>query len=306
MNLASRSSPIIIAGPTAIGKSAVAQYMAERMGAVILSADSMLVYRGMDIGTAKPTQEERGRVSYIGLDCVNPSERFSTGDWLNRVREDLLRVDPSKPIIVAGGTGLYIKTLLNGLSAQAAEKGVRLRYQAVFEEGGVEALQTIVDERLIPVVETDRNNPRRLIRALERADEESEVAKKGESIPPQFPSDTPIYCLSMERSLLAERIERRVRVMFETGLIEEAQKLVQAGMLSETASGAIGYAEALAYSRGEMTREAAIERITIRTRQLAKKQMTWFRHQLSVTWIELSPADSVADIAAKLSFQNAI
>ena len=119
----------LLAGPTASGKSAVAQWIAERHGAAVLSADAMLVYRGMDIGTAKPSPAERGGVPYLGLDCVSPGEPFSTGDWLAHARRGLAALDPARPVIVAGGTGLYFRALLSGLDGEAADPARRVYWR---------------------------------------------------------------------------------------------------------------------------------------------------------------------------------
>lgn len=291
-------SPLIIAGPTAIGKSAVAQYLAEKTGAVIVSADSMLVYRGMDIGTAKPSKEERSRVRYIGLDCVEPNEPFSVGDWLVVVREGLATCAPDTPIIVTGGTGLYIKALIQGLDSSQSDPSVREHYSVIFENEGIEGLRREMDARGVVVPASDIDNPRRLLRALERA--EAGVVASSEPIMP----GARVFCLTMDRELLAKRIRRRIEIMFDEGLIEETMQIFGSASVSPeyapTAAGAIGYAEAQAFSRGELTREEAIEAIALRTRHLAKRQFTWFRHQLPVTWIEISPDDSVETVAARI------
>ncbi len=291
--------PLIIAGPTAIGKSSVAQYIAEQTGALIISADSMLVYKGMDIGTAKPSKAEREAADYIGLDCVYPDERFSVGDWMLSVKAGLAGIDKNRPIIVVGGTGLYIKALLNGLDEEPFDSEVRAEYQRLFETEGLEALQQAVREESVkaghPLIpESDSQNPRRLIRALERLSVSADGAGR---IEPLFPAETPVYCLTMDREMLASRISKRIDIMFEDGLVEEAKAIAS---LSETASGGIGYKEALALDRGEMTLAEAKERIAARTRQLAKRQFTWFKHQLDCRWTEITPEMAVPDIAEKL------
>ena len=373
------SSPLVIAGATATGKTAVAQWIAERTGAAIVSADSMLVYRGMDVGTAKPTREERARVRYIGLDCVGPDEPFSVGDWLEAVRRGLSELPPETPIVVAGGTGLYIKALLQGLDSSPSNPEVRARYQGLFQDGGLDALRREIAARGIVLPPGDVANPRRLIRALERAEFVKDMARSQDSprprsghpplggglefgtgplregavaegdwgstaggavqnepasiaqpasvaqpagLPPAeerpatsprgsvagiFPPDTHVFCLDMPRDVLAERIRLRVAAMFEGGLVDEAIRLFGLrptggeGGMGPTASGAIGYAEALAYARGELTRDEAEERIAARTRQLAKRQLTWFRHQLAVEWVAVMPGEAPAALAARLT-----
>lgn len=297
-----RPTPLVIAGCTATGKSAIAQIMAERIGAAVVSADSMLVYRGMDVGTAKPSAEERSKVHYIGLDCVAPEERFSTGDWLECVRRGLCDVPPETPVIAVGGTGLYIKALLEGLDAPPGDPSIREKCKAMFDEGGIAALLAEVGRLGVSVPPGDMANPRRLMRALERAavarTATSALSWQGKS---GLLGGAMVFCIEMDRDALAERIARRAAKMFDDGIVEEAVEIFGGGIASETASGAIGYAEALACARGEITRTAAVERVAARTRQLAKRQRTWFRHQLKGTvHIAVSPDDTPGAIATRI------
>ena len=295
----------LLAGPTASGKSAVAQWIAERHGAAVLSADAMLVYRGMDIGTAKPSPAERGGVPYLGLDCVSPGEPFSTGDWLVHARRGLAALDSARPVIVTGGTGLYFRALLSGLDGEAADPARRVYWQERFAREGLEGLWRALDARgadaaLAP---GDRQNPRRCIRALERA--ERRVAEGGAAARGPagtcIAGDTPVVpALCLPRDQLHARIERRARRMIEDGLVDEAVALRARGALSATALQAIGYAEALALADGQMTAAAALARIVARTRQLAKRQMTWLRHQFAVHWIEIAGDTPVAQVAGRV------
>ena len=297
----------ILVGPTAVGKSAVAQWIAEHTGLPILSADSMLVYRGMDIGTAKPTPAERGDVTYFGMDLADPSSQFSTGAWLSAVRDQLSTPPPTPPLlhsstpplIVAGGTGLYVKALLEGLDAPPPGDASRMKWRKLFDDGGLAALKEALTERpdamaLLPP--GDALNPRRIIRALERADANpAPILPRDDSIA----RSRPVAGLIMPRDRLAARIMERIHRMFADGLVEEASALRSSGGLSETAAAAIGYAEALAVVDGRMTVVEAKERVAARTRQLAKRQMTWFRHQLAVEWIEVGEEDSPAMLGEK-------
>ena len=320
----------ILVGPTAVGKSDVAQFIAEQDGLSVISADSMLVYRGMDIGTAKPTAAERGTVPYFGIDCVEAGQPFSTGDWLSALRRDLASVSTAQDYVVAGGTGLYVKALLSGLDAGVSNPEARARWNVLYEKGGLEALQKTLAEHpearaLLP--ESDLANPRRIIRALERA-EAGETARGNWS---EAEPLRPVAGLFMDRAALNSRISRRIRKMFQCGLVEEAVALRAEGLkatpqlsthnpsplnpstlnpstlnsqlsspasgFSHTAVGAIGYAEALAVADGKMTRDEAFEQIAVRTRHLAKRQFTWFRHQLPVEWVEVQDGDSPEKIA---------
>ena len=292
----------LLAGATATGKSAVAQWIAERQDAAILSADAMLVYRGMDVGTAKPTPAERGAVPYLGLDCVAPDQPFSVGDWLAHVERGLATLDPARPLIVAGGTGLYFRALLHGLDGDPADPARRRHWQGLFEHQGLPGLwQSLADLGADALLAPgDRGNPRRCIRALERAER---LRAAGRAATPEtgrgrHASSSPaIAALCMPRGQLHARIERRARRMLDAGLVEEAVALRARGNLSETAMQAIGYAEALALADGRLTVEAALARIAARTRPLAKRQMTWFRHQLAVHWIEIADDMSVEQVA---------
>lgn len=300
------SPTLVIAGCTATGKSAVAQHIAERTGAAVVSADSMLVYRGMDIGTAKPSPAERRGVAYIGIDCVDPGERFSAGDWLKCVREGVAALPQGTPLVVAGGTGLYIRALLEGLDAPPADAEARAAVRAIFETGGVAALRAEVARRGVEVPPGDVENPRRLMRALEKtmaveSGRGPSMATDGNRGPSMaIVPNARCFLLEMDRDVLAARIEARARKMFEEGIVEEARRIFGDGNASETAAGAIGYAEALAFARGEIPLEAAIERTSARTRQLAKRQRTWFRHQLAATPVPVAPSDTPEAIAARL------
>ena len=304
------STAWILAGATATGKTAVAQILAEQLGCAILSADAMLVYRGMDIGTAKPTAAERGAVPYFGLDLATPAETFSTGLWLADARRAFKTAGtssqavaraplPASNLIVAGGTGLYIKALTDGLDGAASDPAARAHWQALFKREGLAALQQALAERAPDALASlaDPSNPRRIIRALEH------VAASG-GLPEQWKRDTSassIAVLRLPREQLHTRIGRRVANMFRQGLVDEVRALRQSCPdWSPTASQAIGYAEACALIDGTLTQSEAAERIVIRTRQLAKRQETWFRHQTQAVWIDIDEADPPARIAQRV------
>ena len=327
----------VLVGPTAVGKSAVAQWIAERLGVPVLSADSMLVYRGMDVGTAKPTPTERGPVPYFGIDCVAAGAPFSTGAWLAFVRRQLTVHEwgtgngkrgmgngergispishplspisylascgaPAPQLVVAGGTGLYVRALLGGLDAPPSNAAARSRWTALFESGGLPALREAIDANPAAralLSDSDLANPRRLIRALERAEAGEEPSNEADRT--EFGQSTrAVAGLLMPRDRLAARILARIDTMFKDGLVEEAVALRAAGGLSETAAGAIGYAEALAVADGRLTQQEARDRIATRTRQLAKRQMTWFRHQLKVEWVDVADGDTPATLGPKV------
>ena len=304
MNPAScHAQAFFLVGPTAAGKTTVAQRLAEMMDADILSADSMLVYRDMTIGTAKPSPQERGRVRYWGLDLVSPSDPFSVARFIPEARRCFESArDRGVPVIIAGGTGLYIKALLNGLDDLPDPlPEVRARWQAVLDQEGTEGLRRALATRNPAWLQglADPSNSRRLLRALE-------LIESGFSNPPRswdnrVSNPACVTGLAVPRELLVKRIEERVYKMYEDGLLEETRALMDRhGALSGTAAGAIGYAEALRCLQGELTREVAIQLTIQRTRQLAKRQMTWFRHQLNVSWVSMTGSDFTS-VAAEVS-----
>ena len=269
-------SAFVLVGPTASGKSAVAQLIAEKTGTPIVSADSMNIYRGMDIGTAKPSPEERARVKTWGIDLADPTEPFSVGDWLRAVRPTFQI--PETPIVV-GGTGLYVKCLLQGLDdLPTADEALRQRTEKM-SLAELQAEARCVSPEAYDAL-ADKENPRRLIRLLEGK-------KASESWKIEMPV---VIGLHVEREVLHRRITERVEKMYAGGLLEEARDLIDL-KLSSTAQHAIGYAEAFAVLRGECTEANAKERTVIRTRQLSKRQLTWFRHQLNVQWVETAGSD---------------
>jgi len=288
-----------LVGPTAAGKSALAHWIAERKGFEIVSADSMLVYRGMDIGTAKPGSEERSRVRYHGIDLAEPDRPFSVGDYARHARSALAdAARRGRRAIVVGGTGLYIKSLTDGLSqAPPADPEARERWARVLRERGpgalAEALQATAP-RLYDGL-PDKGNPRRLLRALEWA--EAGVREPPRSWKAGRPAAA-LAGLAMPDADLHLAIESRVAGMYRSGLMAEVRGLLDRyGSLSPTARHAIGYAEAAAALAGECSAEEAARRTATRTRQLARRQRTWFRHQADVRWVEVRAGAGLAAAA---------
>lgn len=296
---ASTPAGYVLVGPTAVGKSRVAQWIAEQQGWVILSADSMLVYRGMDVGTAKPSAAERARVPYYGVDVVSPAERYSTADWLAEARRAFAR-EPARPVLVVGGTGLYLRCLVEGLrEGPPPDPAARARWERVLEVEGVEGLRAALRAQAPAALDAlaDGHNPRRLVRALER------VAAGEVQLPPRSWAAgaglAAFVGLRLAPDAHKSIIESRVRDMYAHGLVEEARRLLDAGgAWSATASQAIGYAEAVAYLQGQCTLASAMERTMARTRQYAKRQRTWLNRQATIEWIEGSPGMDVATMGA--------
>ncbi len=285
-----------LVGPTATGKTSVAQHIAEQESCRVVSADSMLVYRGMDIGTAKPAPEALSRVTHYGIDITTPDHVSHVEAWLQAVTPAFAGDVAAESLLVTGGTGLYLRCLVEGLNTGAAPDCLkREHWEDLLEEKGVEALQGELQaadpERYEALA--DKQNPRRLIRALESAGDQ--VAERDWA---QTPQHVPFAGLDMDPELLNSRIESRVRDMYRRGLVEEVQQLMDRyPSWSDTARQAIGYSEAVQHMAGDLDLEEAVDRTTIRTRQLAKRQRTWFRNQANVEWITVEADMEVDDIA---------
>jgi tRNA dimethylallyltransferase len=289
-----RRTAHFLVGPTASGKSAVAHLLAEQMGARMVSADSMNIYEGMDIGTAKPAAVERGRVDYFGVDVVLPTSCFSVAAYLNCVAPAF---DGERPVIVSGGTGLYVKCLIEGLDEAPSEnRMLRAELESLPIELLIERVRQDAPDFYGQLTDDDRLNPRRLVRVLERKAAGQSLVQSpswGAGEPPR------VTGLRVDRTVLCDRIEARVRRMYADGLLAEAARLIEQP-LSKTALQAIGYAEAFAVLRGRCSESEAQERTIIRTRQLAKRQMTWFRNQLNVEWVDVAADDSVENLAQRV------
>jgi tRNA dimethylallyltransferase len=288
----------ILVGPTAAGKSDVAHALAVRMQAAILSADALLVYRGMDIGTAKPDQAMRTEVPYCGIDLVRPDENFDLWTYLRLIREQLEAFPPEMPLIVVGGSGLYVKALLGGVSEMLPGPDQREHWNALFAREGVAGLQNVLREMAPGALLNlaDPQNPRRLIRAIELAIGGHAV---GTRPVPAGDMDTLVAGLLVDPAMLRERIAERVDHMYAAGLLEEVRHLRERfPAWSCTARQAIGYAEALDVLAGRCGVAEAKRRTVTRTNQLAKRQRTWFRHQIRVAWVPVE-RDNATDVLAE-------
>lgn len=289
-----------LVGPTAVGKTTISQHIAENWGADIVSADSMSVYREMNIGTDKPSQEERQRVKYAGLDMVDPDRNFNLAEYLKGVRPAFRSAQQDgRDLIVAGGTGLYIKCLIDGFDRlSGSNPALRREAESILKTEGLEALRKRVSKEVPSHYDRldDPLNPRRLVRAWE-------IGQSGSTQPKSWKnsSSAKLVGLCMERKLLLEQIEDRIEEMYAGGLFEEVRDLLDKyPALSKTASQAIGYAEAIAVLNSEMKLDMAKERTLIRTRRLAKRQMTWFRNQVNVDWVQVWPDSDPREVAQEV------
>jgi tRNA dimethylallyltransferase len=291
-----------IVGPTAAGKSALALALAGRLPLEIISADSRQVYRGMDIGTAKPSAGERAAVAHHLIDLVAPDEPFTVADWVAAARALLPQVAARERLpLIVGGTGLYLSALLDGFDfeRQAWSPDLRARLDLELSSKGLPPLAERL-RRLAPAVAaaTDLRNPRRVLRALERAE-------AGDVEPPRatpYAGRALLIGLRLPREELRGRIERRARHMLSAGLLDETQRLLRAGYRTALPSmSGIGYAEAARYLAGEWNLEETVAAIVQRSVQLAKRQMTWFRRDPRISWLDAGDPELVERAAALLA-----
>lgn len=284
----SAAAPLaVIVGPTASGKSELAMALAPLLDAEIVVADSRQVYRGMDVGTAKPSTADRSRVPHHLLDMVDPDEPFSVADWTRAARDAVAEVAARgrMPLLV-GGTGLYISSLVDGhdYASQPHSPQKRASLAAELETGGSERLVERL-RRLAPEVaaRTDLRNPRRLLRALERVEL---GARAGGQRAMPYPGPLAMVGLSRPRELLYRRIDARVAAFFAGGLLDEAARLLAAGVSPHAAPmTGHGYREAVRHLEGEWSLQEAQQVTARRTRQYAKRQLTWFRPDRRIVWL---------------------
>jgi len=283
MSLASEIDCWFLTGPTASGKTSISIELARLIDAEIVSLDSMALYRCMDIGTAKPTIEERSEVPHHMIDVIEPSEEFSVSQYVESAQlcVDKIRTHNHK-ILFVGGTPLYLKAMLRGLfKGPPADWAFRKRLEQEALEHGPESIQKRLAEvdpdaakRLHP------NDTRRLIRALEVYEKTGHpISQLQQQFETAIPADAcRVFVLDWPRSELYARINRRVDLIFEAGLVDEVRKLLaESPSLGNTAQQAVGYRETIDYIEGKSTLVETIELVKRHTRQFAKRQCTWFR-----------------------------
>jgi tRNA dimethylallyltransferase len=300
-------TPVLaLVGPTASGKSAIALHLAESTGAVIVSADSMQVYRDMNIGTAKPTFEERRRVAHFMLDVAEPTEDFSVAEY-TRLADAILaeHVAAGIPVIVCGGTGYYVQALIDGIcESPPGDPGFRARMEEEAGKIGADALHARLAEVDPEAAESIHpNNVRRTIRALEVYHLTGKTITEYRQEQEPSPWRDRTLFLGFRRSWedLDRRIETRVRRMLDEGLVDEVNRLMTEGCTREsTALQAIGYKELVDHFRGALTLEEAAERIALATRQFARRQMTWWRRDDRVQWLLLEKDEDPARTAGRV------
>ncbi len=292
---------LILTGPTACGKSAAGIILAQALGAEIISMDSMALYRGMDIGTAKPSAADRALVPHHLVDCLDPHEAATLAWWLQQAAAAAQHIrERGKRILFVGGTPLYLKGLLRGIfEGPGADAAFRRQMEMLTEaelRQRLRAVDAAAEGKIKP------NDRRRLIRALEVYELTGQPMSAWQT---QFdapqPRVLPPIWLHLPRAALHERIHRRIDHMIESGWVEEVKRLRAAQPpMSKQAARAAGYAELLAHLDGQCSLAEAIEQTKTRTRQLAKRQVTWFRHLEELERMDLEPSATAEEAAQRI------
>lgn len=293
---------VAVVGPTATGKSDLALELAEALGAEIVNADAMQLYRGMDVGTAKVPVDQRRGVPHHQLDVLDVTEEASVAAYQVAARADLAGIEQrGRRGILVGGSGLYVRAVLDDLEFPGTDPALRARLLERAEHLGARALHAelaALDPQAAAAI--DPANVRRVVRALEV------VHITGEAFRARLPVDATLLPavwigLRIERGPLDQRIGARAQRMFAAGLVEEVEALLaRHGTLGPTASRAVGYAQALAVLDGAATREEAVAATALATRQLARRQEKWFRRDPRVHWLDADrPAEEIARLALR-------
>jgi len=289
---------LAVVGPTASGKSEAALDIAARLRAEIVSVDSMTVYRRMDVGTAKPSLEDRRRVPHHLFDVADPREAFSVARYQELARAALESIgDGERPALLVGGTGLYFRAVVDDLAFPGTDPSVRRLLEEEADRMGPEALhRRLAGMDPDAAVKIEPSNVRRTVRALEVAAVTGRPFSTFAGAWATFP-DRPLRAagVRLDPDVLRERIDRRVRWQLEHGLLVEARALLEMdGGPSLTARQAIGYAEAIEHVSGGITLEEARSRIVKRTRELARRQMAWFRRDPRIRWFDADERGAIS------------
>ena len=293
---------LVILGPTATGKSHCAIEIAKKFNGEIISGDSMLVYREMNIGTAKPSAEELAAVPHHLVDILPPEASFSVVDFKEQAQRLITEINARGHLpIIAGGTGLYIKALLEDYAFNSVSENSELREQLTREaelqgaealHARLAALDAAAAERIHP------NNVRRVVRALEAALSGEQVNQYGAS---EIPYDALVVGLEMERSALYARINKRVDVMLAQGLEQEVRSLLERGISPDCQSmQSIGYRQMVWYLNGSLTYDEAVEKLKQATRNFAKRQITWYKKMPYIKWLTLDAEPNYANVVGRI------
>ena len=298
----SKTKVIAVVGPTASGKSALAVEICRRFGGEVISADSMQIYKHMSIATAKPDEAEMNGIRHHLIDFLEPDEACSVGRFVADAKAAIARIIGGGRLpVICGGTGLYIDSLLNGIefTDESADMSVRKELKELYEQEGLDYLLNIlsgIDPESAEKLSAERN-PKRIMRAIElyrttgvTLSEQNRNSRLKES-----EYDALIFGLTAsDRQYLYDRINRRVDIMLENGLVAEAEQVLSMN-LSATSSAAIGYRQLIPYFKGEDSLGSCVERLKTETRHYAKRQLTWFRRNSDINWINIDEATTAEE-----------
>lgn len=283
---------IVICGPTASGKTSLSIELAKKINGEIISCDSMQIYKDMNIGSAKVTEEEKQGIKHYLVDFVSPEARFSVADYKKYATEAIEEIlKKNKVPIIVGGTGLYVDSLIYNIKYQDIE--IDLEYRKELEDISKKQGLDVLYEKAMQIdpeatKEISKNDRKRIIRILEiyhstgKTKTQQEIESRKEEVPYKYI----VFAINMDREKLYERINKRVDIMIQNGLIEEVQNLLTKYNQFPTAMQGLGYKEVAEYLKGEISKEEMIEKIKGDTRKYAKRQLTWFRKNKQTIWID--------------------
>ncbi len=282
----------VIGGPTATGKSKLAVELAKRVGGEVISADSMQIYKDMNIGTAKITEDEMQGIKHYMIDYVSPEERYSVSNFKKDAEKSIEEIiDKGKIPIIVGGTGLYIDSLIYGIEFQDEKIDIEYREKLnkIAEKDGLEKLYEKaknIDPQAMKKISI--NDKKRIIRVLEiyHKTGKTKTQQEEESRKKEVKYNYKVFAITMPREKLYERVEKRVDNMISQGLIEEVQGILKKYKKFPTAMQGLGYKEVVEYLENELTKEEMIEKIKKETRHYAKRQLTWFKKNKETIWLD--------------------
>ena len=287
-----KTKVIVICGPTASGKTSLSVELAKKINGEVISADSMQIYKFMNIGSAKPTKNEMCGIKHYMLDFVEPIKRYSVADYKKEAEKCIEKIlEKGKLPIVVGGTGLYVDSLIYGIEYNEIKLDKNYRQELekrVTEEG----LENLYDEAIkidpIAMEKISHNDKKRILRVLEIYHEtgKTKTAQEIESRSKEIKYDYKVFAINMDREILYDRINQRVDIMVEQGLIEEVKNLISKYKELPTAIQGLGYKETKEYVEGKITKEEMVDKIKMETRRYAKRQLTWFKKNEDTIWID--------------------
>ena len=293
---------IVICGPTASGKTALSIELAKKINGEIISSDSMQIYKDMDIGTAKPSKEEMQNIKHYLLDFVEPNKRYSVAEFKKDAEQAIEEIlEKGKTPIIVGGTGLYVDSLIYGIEYQdiKLDEGYRKELEGRVENEGLEKLfeeAKKIDPQAMEKI--SQNDKKRILRILEiyKATGKNKTEQEIESRKNGVKYDYKVFAINWDREILYDRINKRVDMMIEKGLINEVEELLKKYTEFPTAMQGLGYKEVVEYLQGKTTREEMIEKIKMETRRYAKRQITWFKKNKQTIWIGPKDLQKILDV----------